>query len=73
MGREPKVLNVEMNGGTTRVPYVVDATDSEVVVEVKIEDKGDSGGKTKVVRSVESLNKSTIVRWKGGRWKWWQN
>ena len=67
------MLNVEMNGGTTRVPYVVDATDSEVVVEVKIEDKGDSGGKTKVVRSVESLNKSTIVRWKGGRWKWWQN
>lgn len=53
MGREPKVLNVEMNGGTTRVPYVVDATDSEVVVGVKIEDKGDSGGTTKVVRSVE--------------------
>lgn len=41
------MLNVEMNGGTTRVPYVVDAT--EVVVEVKIEDEGDSGGKAKAV------------------------
>ena len=47
MGGEPKVLNVEINHGATRVPCVVDG--AEAVVEVEIEDDGDCGGKAEAV------------------------
>lgn len=46
-GGEPKVVNVEINDRTTRVPCAVDA--AEAVVEVEIKDDGDCGDKAETV------------------------